>query len=112
MINYNDTKDIYVAYRNKAYSRKFFEEHRDAILLHKAAKEFFDKIDGPIPKIKELNVEFNELLKAKKQTYAEYKQARQDLKDYQTAKYNVDQFLKREQEDLSNRQKNKDYIIR
>ena len=112
MINYNDTKDIYVAYRNKAYSRKFFEEHRDAILLHKAAKEFFDKIDGPIPKMKELNAEFNELLKEKKQTYAEYKQARQDLKDYQTAKYNVDQFLKKDQMDLSEQQKKKDEIVR
>ena len=112
MINYNDTKDIYVAYRNKAYSWKFFEEHRDAILLHKAAKEFFDKIDGPIPKMKELNAEFNELLKEKKQTYAEYKQARQDLKDYQTAKYNVDQFLKKDQMDLSEQQKKKDEIVR
>ena len=35
----------------------------------------------------------------KKQTYAEYRQARQEMKDLQTAKYNVDQFLKKEEED-------------
>ena len=112
MINYSDTKDVYVAYRKSAYSKKYFEEHRDAITLHKAAKEYFDKIDGPIPKMIDLNAEFNELLKEKKQTYAEYKLARQDLKDYQTAKYNVDQFLKKDQEDLGNQQKKKDDVIR
>ena len=35
----------------------------------------------------------------KKQTYAEYRQARQDMKDYQTAKYNVEQFLRKEEEE-------------
>ena len=32
-------------------------------------------------------------------TYAEYRKVRQDMKDYQTAKYNVDQFLKRKEEE-------------
>ena len=42
-----------------------------------------------------------------KMTYAEYRKVRQDMKDYQTAKYNVDQFLKREEEEKRARQKEK-----
>ncbi len=96
ILNYSKTKDVYVAYRKNGYSKQFYEANREAITLHKAAKEYFWKIKGPIPKLKDLNSEYNELLKEKKKTYAEYRQARQDLKDYQTAKYNVDQFLNKE----------------
>jgi hypothetical protein len=99
IINYSKTREIYAQYRKSGYSKKFFEEHREEITLHKAAKEAFSKIEGPIPKIKELNEEYERVLREKKQTYAEYRQARQDMKDLQTAKYNVDQFLKKEEED-------------
>ena len=112
IINYAKTKDVYVAYRKSGYSKKFFEANREAITLHKAAIDCFDKIKGPIPKIKDLNAEYNELIKEKKKTYAEYKQARQDLKDYQTAKYNVDQFLKQEQTDLGEQKKKRNDISR
>ena len=108
IINYSKTKDVYAEYRKSGYSKKFFEEHREEITLHKAAKEAFSKIKGPIPKIKELNEEYERVLREKKKTYAEYRQARQDMKDYQTAKYNVDQFLKREEEEKRTRQKEKE----
>ena len=112
ILNYAKTKDVYVAYRKSGYSKKFFEENREAITLHKASIDCFKKIRGPIPKIKDLNAEYNELIKEKKKTYAEYKQARQDLKDYQTAKYNVDQFLKQEQTDMSEQKKKRNDISR
>ena len=105
IINYSKTKDVYVEYRKSGYSKKFFEEQREEITLHKAAKDYFKNIKGPIPKIKELNTEYDALSKEKKALYAEYKQAKQDMKDYQTAKYNVDQFLKREQEGREEQQR-------
>jgi hypothetical protein len=108
IINYSKTREVYAEYRKSGYSKKFFEEHREEITLHKAAKEAFSKIKGPIPKIKELNEEYERILREKKKTYAEYRQARQDMKDYQTAKYNVDQFLKREEEEKRTRQKEKE----
>ena len=108
IINYSKTKEIYAEYRKSGYSKKFFEEHREAITLHKAAKDAFSKVDGPIPKIKELNAEYERILKEKKETYAEYRQAKQELKDYQTAKYNVDQFLKKNEAELdAQRKKNR-----
>ena len=106
IINYSKTKQIYVAYRESGYSKKFYEEHREEITLHKAAKDAFSKIHGKIPTIKELNDEYAKVLAEKKKTYAEYRQARQDMKDYQTAKYNIDRFLQTtEQEKQEEKQK-------
>ena len=99
IINYSKTREIYAEYRKTGYSKKFFEEHRKEITLHKAAKEAFSQIKGPLPKIRELNEEYERVLREKKQTYAEYRQARQEMKDYQTAKYNVEQFLRKEEEE-------------
>lgn len=112
IINYSKTKEIYVQYRKCGYSKKFFEEHREEITLHKAAKEAFSKIQGKIPSIRELNQEYAEVLQEKKKTYAEYRKARREMKDYQTAKYNVDQFLKKEeQEKQAENQKKKDKTL-
>ena len=99
IINYSKTKQIYVAYRESGYSKKFFEEHREEITLHKAAKEAFSKIKGKVPTIKELNAEYAQVLAEKKKTYSEYRQARQEMKDYQTAKYNIDRFLQTEEQE-------------
>ena len=96
IINYSKTREVYVAYRKSGYSRKFFEDHREEITLHKAAKDAFSKIEGKIPRIKELNAEYERILSEKRKAYAEYREARQEMKDYQTAKYNIDRFLERE----------------
>ncbi len=73
IINYSKTKDVFAEYRKSGYSKKFYEEHRETLILHKAAKDAFNQIEGPIPKIRELNAEYEEILQQKKLTYAEYK---------------------------------------
>lgn len=99
IINYSKTKQIYVAYRESGYSKKFYEVHREEVTFHKAAKDAFSKIKGKIPTIKELNAEYAQVLTEKKKTYSEYRQARQEMKDYQTAKYNIDRFLQAEEQE-------------
>ncbi len=112
IINYSKTKDIYAEYRKSGYSKRYFEAHREEITLHKAAKEAFSKVEGKIPKIKELNASYEEAIKEKRETYAEYRRAKQDMKEYQIAKYNVDQFLKKEKEERQKqKQKNKERDI-
>ena len=111
ILNYSKTRDIYTEYRRNGYSKKFFEEHREAITLHKAAKEAFSKIEGPIPKIRDLNEEYGRVLAEKKQTYTEYRKLRQEMKDYQTAKFNVDRFLKKEEAEREELQKKKENKI-
>lgn len=66
IINYSKTKDIYVAYRKAGYSKQFFEAHREEILLHKAAKEAFGQLEGGVPKLKDLNLEYAELLQKRR----------------------------------------------
>ena len=112
IINYSKTKDVYADYRKSGYSKKFFEEHREAITLCKAAKDAFSQIEGKIPKIKDLNLEYNQVLQEKKKTYAEYRQAKQDMKDYQTAKYNIDLFLKFEEQKQQDEKQKKTEQIR
>lgn len=94
ILNYRKTKDTYVAYRKAGYSKKFLEEHRQEITLHKAAKEYFDQLpDNKLPTIKELNEEYAKLLAEKKQISSNYYPARSEMKEYVTAERNVRIFL-------------------
>lgn len=94
IINYSKTRDTYIAYRKAGYSKKFFEEHREEIQLHKAAKEAFNQFGvTKIPKVKELNEEFYQLLTEKKKAYAEYRQVKKDMQEYLIAKQTVENIL-------------------
>ena len=94
IINYSKTRDIYIAYRKAGYSKKFFEEHREEIQLHKAAKEAFNQFGvTKIPKVKELNEEFHQLLTEKKKTYTEYRQVKKEMQEYLIAKQTVENIL-------------------
>ena len=99
ILNYSKTRDVYVAYRKSGYSKKFFEEHREEITLHKAAKQAFTELNvEKLPTIKKLNEEYAELRARKKGSYREYRQAKQDMTDFATAKYDIERFLNIEHE--------------
>jgi len=92
--DYYRTKDVYVAYRESGFSAKFFEEHRADIQIHKAAKEVFNKQGvKKLPKIKDLNQEFSEILVAKKADYAEYKKVKEEMQELLIAKQNIETLL-------------------
>lgn len=105
IINYSKTKDVYVAYRKSGYSKQFFEAHREEILLHKAAKEAFGQLEGGIPKIKDLNQEYAELLQKKKDAYAEYRMIKEENKELQMAKHNLERFLNQQEEEQKEKEK-------
>ena len=68
IINYAKTRSIYEAYRKAGYSKRFLEANRESIALHKAAKAAFDEAGlKKLPKVKELSIEYVELLKKKKE---------------------------------------------
>lgn len=99
ILNYRKTKDVYVAYRKAGYSQKFFEEHREEITLHKAAKVAFDQLSVPkLPTIRELNEEYDSVLRRKKQVYVHYRMAKTEMKGYMRAKQNVKVFYDRHKE--------------
>ena len=93
------TRDTYVAYRKAGYSKKFLAEHESEITIHKAAKNYFDGLGfKKLPTIKALNTEYAELLAEKKAAYADYRKAREEMKELLTAKANIDRILELDKE--------------
>ncbi|MCD8160508.1 MAG: hypothetical protein LUE61_04865 [Clostridiales bacterium] len=93
--------------RSPGTVKKFLEEHREEITLHKAAKAAFNQLDSTgtqgkgrtrIPTIKQLNQEYAQVLSGKKAAYAEYREARKQMQDYLIARKNVAAILGVEQE--------------
>ena len=98
IINYSKTRDVYVEYRKAGYSKKFFEEHREAISIHKAAKQAFDELGlKQIPRVKELNEEYYKLMADKKKLSSKYYEARATMQEILKAQKNVEMFLDEEQ---------------
>ena len=109
IINYAKTRDTYVAYREAGYSKKFCEEHEKEILLHQAAKNAFDDMGvKKLPKVKELQAEYAQLLTEKKKAYAEFRSSREEMLELLTAKANVDRLLKMEEECDAEKEKDHD----
>lgn len=101
--NYRNTRQIYIEYRNSGYSKKFFEEHRQEITIHKAAKKAFDELNiTKLPSMQSLYEEFHRLTVQKKQDYAEYRKIRKEKEELLIAKQTVETILnidkKKEQE--------------
>ena len=99
IINYAKTREVYAAYRKAGYSKAFLEAHREEITLHKAAKAAFDEAGlQKLPKVKELDAEFAELLTKKKAAYPEYRKARNEMQELVRAQKNVERFFAEEKD--------------
>ncbi len=95
--DYSKTRGTYEAYRKAGYSKKFFEEHREEITIHKAAKKMFDALPSKqIPKVKELSAEYTEVLERKKAAYKEYRSVKKEMQQYTVAQKNVEMLLGRD----------------
>lgn len=94
IINYVKTREVYAAYRMAGYSKKFVAEHEQEIRLHQAAKEAFSALGTQkIPKVKEIQAEYDELKEKKKQAYAAYHQAQDEMRQLLTVRANVERIL-------------------
>ena len=94
IINYVKTREVYVAYRMAGYSKKFVAEHEQEIRLHQAAKEAFSALGTQkIPKVKAIQAEYDALREKKKQAYAAYHQAQDEMRQLLTVRANVERIL-------------------
>lgn len=94
IINYLKTKDVFAAYRTSGYSKAFAAAHEQELALRKAAKAAFDELGlQKLPTIKMLRSEYADLIEQKKQTYREYRQARDEMRDLVRTKANVEMIL-------------------
>ena len=97
IVNYSKTRNVYVGYRKAGYSKKYLAEHEADILLHKAAKKYFDDQGlEKLPTYQSLQKEYAELMTQKKSMYSDYKKAQEKMRELQTAKANVDRILNME----------------
>lgn len=107
IINYVKTREVYAAYRMAGYSKKFVAEHEQEIKLHRAAKEAFSALGKQkIPKVKEIRAEYDTLREKKKQAYAAYHQAQDEMRQLLTVRANVERILGIEEKEKE-RQKEK-----
>lgn len=94
IIHYAKTRDVYTACRKAGYSKKFKAEHESDILLHQAAKKAFDGLGlKKLPTVKSLQAEYATLLAEKKSAYADYKKARDEMRELLTVRANVDRIM-------------------
>ena len=99
ILNYSKAKDTFAAYKASGYSKRFYEEHRDVLTLRKAAKQAFDEYrekhgeDVPIPRVKDLNAEYAEILARKKKNYTEYRREKSQMQEYLMAQKIVETML-------------------
>ena len=92
--NYVKTREICVEYRKSGYSKKFRAQHESEIMIHQTAKKHFDQLGlTKLPQVKLLREQYAELLAQKRKAYAEYKQAREEMKELYNVKSNVSQLL-------------------
>ena len=97
IVNYTKTRPVYDAYRKAGYSKRFLENHRAEITLHKAAKTAFDEAKlKKLPKVKELNAEYSKLLTEKKAAYPDYRKAKDEMQELLRAQRNVELFFAEE----------------
>lgn len=89
--NYARTRKVYDGYIRAGYSKKYLAEHEKDILIHKAAKKYFDdKGMKKIPKIQELKEENIALVKKRASVNSQYRKAKADKDELQTVKANID----------------------
>ena len=97
IVNYAKTRPVYDAYRKAGYSKRFLENHRAEITLHKATKAAFDESNlKTLPKVKELDAEYSKLLTEKKALYPDYRKAKDEMQELLRAQRNVELFFAEE----------------
>ena len=94
VLGYLRTREIYVTYKKSGYARKFLVEHEQEILIHRAAKQAFDERKlTKLPTVQMLQTEYEALMTQRKKDYAEYRDAKNEMRELLTVRANVERIL-------------------
>jgi hypothetical protein len=92
--NYGKGRAVNDRYKASGYDQNFYEEHRAALTLFKAAKDFFNERGiRKTPSINELKQEWARLDAEKRKLYAKYHAIKPRYKKLQTALVNAENML-------------------
>jgi len=91
---YGKTREVYAQYKASGWDNSFYESYRADIILHKAAKKYFDGIGmKKLPKIDQLKQEYATLNSEKKSLYGEYHKLKESSRELATVLYNSERIL-------------------
>ena len=94
VINYLRTRETFRAYKASGYSKRYYAEHEQEILLHSAAKKAFNDLGlKKLPTVKTLQAEYAALLAEKRAAYPAYREARAEMKKLLTYRANAEAIL-------------------
>lgn len=94
VINYLRTRETFRAYKASGYSKRYYAEHEQEILLHRAAKKAFNDLGlKKLPTVKALQAEYAALLAEKRAAYPSYREARAEMKKLLTCRANAEAIL-------------------
>ena len=94
IIQYSKTREIYAQYKKSNWSPKFAAQHEQEIAIHRAAKKAFDAMGvKKLPKVADLNAEYESLQSEKNALYADYKRDRAEMRQLLIVQENVRRIL-------------------
>ena len=95
---YRKCRAVYNCYRKSDDKEKFLRGHESEIILFEAAARELKRLGAvPLPAAEKLEAELSELTARKGTLYAQYTAAKQQAKEYDTIKRNLDILLPQEQ---------------
>ncbi|GHU81199.1 hypothetical protein FACS1894191_7880 [Clostridia bacterium] len=91
---YSKTRDTYAKYKASGWGRDFYDAYTADIILHRAAKKYFDRLGlKKLPTMDSLKKEYAILVAGNKKLYPAHKREREKMIGLLTAKQNVDRLL-------------------
>ena len=91
---YGKTRDIYAKYKASGWDRGFYDIHAADIILHRAAKKYFDELGmKKLPSINQLKQEYAALTAERKTLYADYHKLKDLSRELSTARANAERIL-------------------
>ena len=91
---YRKYKPIYDKYKRSPDKEKFLRGHESKIILFEAAARELKRLNAvPLPSADRINAELAELTASKESLYAEYTAAKQQLREFETIKQNIDSLI-------------------
>lgn len=94
-VDYAKTRAVFDGYKAAKYSRKYLAQHEAEIATHRAARAAMNAIlDGAkLPRMDKLKEDGRKLQAEKKELYADYRAARQEMREAVAVKANIDTLL-------------------
>ena len=91
---YGKTRDIYEKYKKSGWDRGFYDIHAADIILHRAAKKYFNELGmKKLPSINQLKQEYGTLAAELKTLYGEYHKLKSVSRELSIARHNAERIL-------------------